>query len=453
MFNNYKSAFVRNIVLPLYTTWKKERYLAYYKELNKSQWLPTKEIKQIQLSKLNVLLIHCYNNVPYYRKLFKKLNIYPNGFITETDFQKIPVITKKDIQKNYNDLIAKNYNSKDLIKNATGGSTGEIMNFLQDKNRIDLRKGYVLRHNSWTGWLPGEKIALIWGNDRDVPKKNNIKSKIKSNILDRRLWFNAFDFTEREAINFAKKLVVYNPSIIIGYTTSLYLFYRIIKKNRISIPSPKAIISSAEVLYDNQREFIESVSGSKIFNRYGCREVGLIASECSSHNGLHINSENIFFELVNYNSGMDNNFGEVVVTDLLNYGMPLIRYKIEDLATLSNKQCACGRGLPMIEKIKGRKCDIIQSKDGHLIHGEYFTHLFYSIYPVRMFQLKQKKDFSIIIELEVDGQLSKDELDQLKEKIENKLQSDKITIEIVDKIITPNSGKNRFTISELELEI
>ena len=405
---------------------------------------------KIQWQKLKILLEHSFRHVPYYKKLFNDLKITPNDIRSEEDFKQLPQLTKRIIQKNYHDLIAENFKPKELNENATGGSSGEMMIFYQDVYRNDLRRGYVLRHDSWTGWKVGEKIALIWGSDRDIPNHRNLKTKMRMKFLERKLWLNAFDLNEKKVIGFAKKLQKYKPSMIIGYANALYLFYKFVSNNQILLPSVKGIISSAETLYKYQRTLIESVSGSKIYNRFGCREVGLIASECPYHNGLHLNAENIYFEINNDKKlKLENDMGEVIVTDLLNFGMPLIRYNMKDIVKTTNRACECGRGLPLIDKVSGRTSDMIMTKDGSFIHGEYFTHLFYGIPGIKKFQLVQKKNWSIIIEIECDFKLDESKFDFIKDKVKNTVPNNDVILKIVDKINVPASGKHQFTISEI----
>jgi phenylacetate-CoA ligase len=305
-----------------------------------------------------------------------------------------------------------------------------------------------MRHNKWAGWDIGEKTALMWGLDNNG--NENLKSKIKNYYISKKLWLNAFDLSEKNILTFANQLKKYKPSIIIGYSNALFTFFKVLKEKHISIPSPKGIISSAEVLYPWQRELIEHVSGTQVFNRYGSREIGLICSECNNQSGMHINAESIYLECIKDNKSVAiGEVGNVVATDLLNYGMPLIRYNTEDNATFSDKMCDCGRGLPLVQTIHGRSSDMIKAEDGRLIHGEYFTHLFYGINGINKFQLIQKKDGSIELMIDVKPNFNRNIIENLKFKIIKAIKSKNVNVNIVDKIPLLKSGKHRFTISEI----
>ena len=399
---------------------------------------------------MRILLSYSYKYVPYYQRIFNRLGITPNDIKTEKDFENFPVLTKNDLQSNLNDLVSNNFNIQKLIKNSSGGSTGEPTIFFQDSLRNELRKAYVMRHNKWAGWDIGKKTALIWGIDDESNLHKRFKSKIKNYFIGKKIWLNAFDLSEQKIIKFSNKLQKYKPDIVIGYSSALYNVFKILKEKRISIPPPKGIVSSAEALYSWQRELIEEVSGANVFNRYGSREIGLICSQCSNKSEMHINAENVYVECIKNNKSVANGeVGNVVATDLLNYGMPLIRYDTEDNATFSDKICDCGRGLPLIKTIHGRTSDMIKTEDGRLIHGEYFTHLFYGINGINKFQLIQKKNNSIELMIEVKSNFNPEIIKTLKFKITKATKSKNVSVNIVDEIPLLNSGKHRFTISEI----
>jgi phenylacetate-CoA ligase len=134
---------------------------------------------------------------------------------------------------------------------------------------------------------------------------------------------------------------------------------------------PKAIIASSMMLLPHERAVIENVFGVKVFDMYGCEEVGLIASECERHEGLHMNIDQLAIEVLR-DDGAQAGPGEpglVVVTDLENPAMPLIRYRMEDFAEPADRPCSCGRGLPLIRKISGRVADFLRRKDGSQVAG------------------------------------------------------------------------------------
>jgi len=219
-----------------------------------------------------------------------------------------------------------------------------------------------------------------------------------------------------------------------------------------------SIMTSAGILYPNYKELIEGVFHCPVFNRYGTREVGDMACDCDRHEGLHLNIFTHYIEIIdkkgkNCESGK---MGEVVVTTLRNYTMPLIRFKIGDMAVLSNKQCSCGRGLPMIEKLIGRVTDVFRTKEGRIIPGEYFIHFIGVVLNkgvIKKFQVIQEKEDYIIVKLVLDNKESfvknKKDFDEIVEKIKLVMGKDtKVEYKLVDEIPSTRSGKYRYTISK-----
>src|SRR5207253_1358560 len=167
------------------------------------------------------------------------------------------------------------------------------------------------------------------------------------------------------------------PEVIVAYTNPLYVFARALAQRRVTPFSPRAIVVGAEKLHGFQRELIEAVFQAPVFETYGSREFMLIAAECDRHAGLHVTADNLVVEVLD-DDGRPTPGGEegnVVVTDLFNYGMPFIRHVIGDRAVAGWGTCPCGRGLPLLKKVTGRRLDILRTPDGRQIPGEFFPHL------------------------------------------------------------------------------
>lgn len=447
------SKVVKHIVYPLWSLKDGNyRHLKYLNELEKSQWLSREEMQRAQWEKLKKLISHAYENCRFYNNRFKEIGLKPEDIQAPEDFQKIPILTKRDVQENLYDFVAQNYDTRFMRRNATGGSTGNPTIFYMNKERCDWGLACAARHDRWTGWQIGEKIGLLWGADRDVAKYQKLKANIRNKLLERMLILNAFDINEDRMKHYALKLKQYKPKILLAYANVIYLFAQFVKAEGIKGIRPSAIISSAEVLSDDKKILIENVFECKVFNRYGSREVGVIASECSHHNGLHINEETLYVEFIPYgpltsDSTMTNS---IILTDLLNYGMPFIRYDTGDVGTSSKEECNCGRGMPMMADVKGRSTDFIVTRKGEMIHGEYFTHLFYDIEGVKKFQLIQESIDKVVIKIVKDKTLDNKNFENTKADIK-KVLSDGIELEWseVDDIPVSPSGKYLFTKSKI----
>jgi phenylacetate-CoA ligase len=140
-------------------------------------------------------------------------------------------------------------------------------------------------------------------------------------------------------------------------------------------------LSAAESAGPRLRRLCEEVLGAPLFETYSAREFFNVASECEAHDGLHVSAENLVVEVAED--------GELIVTDLRNEGMPLIRYRIGDGGAWAGKACACGRGLPVLARVEGRIYETLEGAGGRRVPGEYFGHLFKDYRSVRQYQVAQ----------------------------------------------------------------
>ncbi|HEX9061623.1 MAG TPA: hypothetical protein VF941_15690 [Clostridia bacterium] len=448
----YKNV-AKHILIPFYFTIKNNRMLYRLSELERTQYASGKEIEKLQIERLKRLLLHSYQKVPFYRERFDSVGFRPEHFSDLKEMQSIPYLTKKDVQNQPERLIAGNYDIKELIPDASGGSTGKPTNFYKDIRRHQDRRADQVRHDRWCGWDLGEKYINLWGAQREFDTQPSLRARLLERYVYRAYGFNAFDISEEKVLACLDDLRKTKPTMIIAYANVAYYFAKIILKNGIDLGDLrlKGLISSAETLTKEKRSLIEKAFLCKVLNRYGSREVGLIASECLKQEGLHINAENVFVEIEEKGKPVETGCaGEVIVTDFWNYGMPFIRYQMGDVGVKSSHVCSCGRGLPMVDKIKGRVSDFIVDTKGALVHGEYFTHLFYGITEIEQFQLIQESREKITLKILPRNDFNPTVLNPIIQKIKLCLGENVAVNSIIcDKSFITASGKFRFTISKI----
>lgn len=425
-------------------------FFKYYEELQNEKSYQLEKWKKIQNDKIKRLINYACKNVPYYRKIANERKINIHGDLKASDIKKLPVLTKEIIRERREELISQKYTKPMLIENYTGGSTGEPLKFYQDQKYLSVAQAidaYV--RNLWdVSYFC--KTAQIWGADREF-KDLSLKEKLSSKLF-RIKALNAFKMNEYSLIKFCQELKEWQAPYLMGYSSALEQMAKCAIKHNIKIKF-KAIRSTAENLYLHQKEIIEKAFDSPVYNFYGSRESNNIAADCKEHHKLHLISTWRYIEIVDLdgNPVEDGKKGYIAVTDLSNYGMPFIRYLNGDYGKLSKKKCNCGLETPFFEKLYGRSTDIIKSPNGDIIHGEYFTHLFYGKDEIKQFQVHQKAINKIIISI-VPKNNGPDQLfiDSLKNKI-LKCMGNAVDIEvrIIDNIPVPKSGKHRFTLSDI----
>lgn len=401
------------------------------------------------------LLKHSYRHVPYYNRLFNIYDLVEDDKIEMSKFQDIPILTKKTIRKNHPLLISDDIQKRHWRLNSSGGSTGEPIRVIQDRKYEIWGKA---TNNYYYSEILGineqcVKKVILWGSERDIISgTTSLKTRIL-NKLTNTLYLNSFRMTKNDMENYIRIINTYKPKLIRGYAGSLYELCKFAEKYKIQIYSPEIVISSAETLREEMKFTIEEILGTKVYNFYGSREISNLAGECK-------NGELHTFKFWNYIEVLDNNGhpvpegkeGRVVVTNLFNYSMPLIRYDIGDLAIQGSNHCKCGNIQPTLKKIVGRITDHFILENGTIINGEYFTHLFYLKKWVSAFQIIQEDHKYIHILVVPIGQIKRSEQRQIEEQIKLVMGKDcKIRWEYVKKIPKTRNGKYRYTISNILL--
>ncbi|HBI46016.1 MAG TPA: hypothetical protein DDY78_24645 [Planctomycetales bacterium] len=365
---------VRDVLTPL-ALWRRGEtaQLRFEREFERTQFLPPEEIRRLQLARLRSLLFHASDNCPFYQRRFEQAGFAPGLLRNLEDLRALPPLEKRDIQEHGADMVARNWPRSDLIRNQTGGSTGTPVTFFLSGARKCSRAAATLRHNRWAGWEVGDKAAVIWGAPQDRPA-DGWRSRFRNALLREPMWLDAGCLTEERMVEFHHALHRVRPHIIQAYARAVVMFARFLQARGLTAYQPHSIVTSAEILEKEDRDLLEQVFRCPVYNRYGCREVSVVASECSAHAGLHVMAEGLYLEIETPNGpAAPGEMGAVLVTDLLNGAMPLIRYRIGDMAAWADGPCPCGRGLPRLERVAGRVTDFLVGADGRLVSGVFLA--------------------------------------------------------------------------------
>jgi phenylacetate-CoA ligase len=368
------SRLVRNVLYPLdlYRIGEGAE-LRYLRSFEQSQFLPTEELRNAAFKKLQSLLNHAYIQCPFYYRHWDAARVVPGDVRSLKDLSIIPILEKRHIQLYRDEMVARDWPKTDLIQDRTGGSTGTPISFFYGLERKCSRSAAIWRHNRWAGWDIGDKTAWFWGAARDLPPET-LKSRLRNLLIDRKVLLNTAQITEHALFAYNQALKRFRPKVLVAYANSIALFARYLKSKGLAPYQPASIIPTAEVLNPDDRSLLENTFGCPVFNRYGCREVSVIASECAAHTGLHTMCEGLHVEVVCGNRpALPGELGTVLITDLVNFAMPLIRYRIGDMAVLAEGDCPCGRGLPRLARVEGRVTDFLVGSEGQLVSGAALT--------------------------------------------------------------------------------
>jgi phenylacetate-CoA ligase len=307
------------------------------------------------------------------------------------------------------------------------------------------------RGYEWAGSRMGRRTLFLWGGAVGEPTRTHqLKDAIYNRLFARHV-LNSFHMTEANMAEYADAIDRYRPEIIVAYVGPLVRLAQWLIANKRSIWRPQGIIGAAEALHEFQREIIEQAFGAPAFNTYGCREFMLIAAECEKRQGLHVNADHLVVELHKpHDAPADTHTGEVVITDLFNYGMPFLRYANGDMATAATEACSCGRGLPLLSRVDGRVLDAIRTPSGHVLPGEFFPHMLKDVPGVQRFQLVQRQLDRLDLAIVRGADFDEASLAYIRREVAKVLgDSVELDCRFVDDIPLTPSGKLRVTVSEL----
>ncbi len=453
---------VKHVLNPL-DLWRSGDYaeVRYWQEFERTQFLPADELERLRWKRLKHILDLAYRKIPYYKASFDRADVLPSDINGPADMLALPVLEKRDLQANLNTLLNPDWPKDDLILDKTGGSTGTPVHYYYSKDRKRARQAGALRHDRWAGYEIGDAKAALWGAARDMPTPG-WKQKIKALIFPKELLLNTVEMTPEIMLDFNEQLKRWRPPVILAYANAMALFAVFLKNAGVPVYSPRAVISSAEMLRPEDRTLIEDVFACPVFNRLGCREFSVIASECSEHDGMHIMAEGLHVEIVRNGQHVEpgrqpQEVGEILVTDILNEAMPLIRYRLGDTATWRAGTCACGRHLPRITGLAGRVTDFLVGLDGRFFSGVALATFIVAARPsLGQIQVIQEEHGKVLYRVGcgADKALSKEDFDYLQEETELYLgKGMKIDYEFVDSIPHEASGKFVFSKSKVAQEM
>jgi phenylacetate-CoA ligase len=444
-------AFVRNLMYPVYRGLRHDHVLAVIRDLKKNQWTTPEEFADRRWQHMKTFLREISTNVPYYRDLFRRTGLHVEDIREPADLLNLPFLTKEDIRGAGASMITEDPGRTGVGSN-TGGSTGEPLYFYCDASSGPIRRAVGVLGYGWGDIDIGDRIAYMWGFHLDKPLKERVIRASKS-YFNNKLELSSFNLSQESMEKYAKMLGTFKPDAIDSYPSVLAVFADFCKNQGISNIKPRAIFLSGERTYPYQGEVIQEVFGCPMFNRYGSNEFSIIAQDCERHEGLHLLNPSLYLEVI-HESGRpaaSGEIGEVVMTDLANLYMPFLRYRTGDLAVPTIRQCSCGRGSPLLDRIEGRVFNVVVTADGRSAGGAFWTYLSRFVPGIKQFQIEQNNRNGVVFRIVRGPDWRNEFTRRLELKIKDNLgERFKVDFEFVDDIPRTPAGKFRFIWSRIE---
>lgn len=424
--------------------------LAELARLRSLQYEAPDALVRYQLVRLNKLLDHAWKTSAWYRPILTEAGYAPGSPVDIQFLARLPITLKQHMRDHLDAFISSEYTPEALRKAKTGGSTGVSLNLLFDARCQQWRNAAQMYADELAGWQIGDRVAAIWGNP---PVYRTAKQKLRAALLERMIYLDTMDINPASLETFIAEWTAYKPQVIFGHAHSIFILAEYLLEHPDYQLRPKGIVATSMMLLDHERQSIEKAFNCKVTNRYGCEEVGLIAVECEQHRGMHLNTPHLIVECLRADgsAAAHDEPGKIVLTDLNNYGMPLIRYQVEDVGVLSHEPCDCGRTTPLLKRLEGRVADFLKKPDGGQVAGVSLVERTLTKVPgVAQMQLVQNSLDTIDIH-RVKGAEYNDETDNalLAEFRRVFPESVQLNIHDVEQIPQESSGKYRFSICRI----
>lgn len=313
----------------------------------RSQWWPAERICAYQERALVSMMRHAINNVPFYQRL----NLPAHALNTAADLDRLPVITKRDIQRDPQSFLARGYEPVQLYASRTSGSSGQPTTTYFDHNAWLLGKyALKMRRIIATAGLPLLKRVLIISEQ--PPEQLPLVVRAAPSGLGfffQQRYLSIHTPAEQHLAVFAN----YRPDLVYAFPSYLLDLISIAERRHQSLPKVAALYTSSEVLTPVLRKRIEAAFSGRLFDIYGSTEFKEVAWQCAA-GCYHLNFESVYVEP--QTSGASN---PVVLSSLSNKAMPLLRFDIGDRAVFGSGRCSCGRASLHMTEFSGREGDMV----------------------------------------------------------------------------------------------
>ncbi len=386
--------------------------LALQHQLAASEWWPPDVLRAQQLRQLHGLLVHCMEQVPFYRQRLAAAGFRPDKPLTEEIWQRIPLLERADVQRSGEALRARSMPSGhgSLGSSTSSGSTGRPVTVVSSGLAGFFWHAGTLRHVYWHRPDLSGKLAIVrasddpeavrpegkplpqWGQSTALVYRTGPATLMSVNAPDEQ----KLDWLLRE-----------DPDYLLSYPSSLAGVLELARRRGARPARLRSVETVGGLVSPALRALCREVWGVTIRDGYSAQEIGYLALQCPEQELYHLQSEFHLVEVIDEAGAPcpPGGLGRVVVTPLHNFAMPLLRYVLGDFAE-PGEPCSCGRGLPVLRRILGRNRNLLTLPDGRRVGPRLNETRYRDVAPVSQFQIVQKSLERIEVRLAVERPLT-----------------------------------------------
>jgi len=376
---------------------------------------------------LSELLSHAIKTADFYSNLSQGTTI--TGF---------PIVNKSVIKQNYEQFISNSYKKENLKPVVTSGSTGTPFKVLQDPNKVLRNTADTIFFANLAGYKLGQRLYYlkIWN---EINKKGRASSFIQ-NVIP----VDVMDQSDEFFSDFVRDLKADTTTkSLLGYASAFealckYLDHTGIEKVSSNV---KSVITMSEALNSYTRKSLKKYFDCEPVSRYSNVENGILAQQKKGGSSFYLNTASYFFEILEMNSDDPASIGKpgrIVVTDLFNYGMPMIRYDTGDVAVLDSNES----GDLALSTVEGRRMDTIYNTKGELISSYVITNNMWKYTDIKQYQFVQESPKSYYFKINTDNKFERKK-ELINEFLRYFGKDAEIRVEYVSEIPLLASGKRK----------
>lgn len=431
---------------------RRQRYGRHFYEilrfLKESEWWPQEQICDFQNKKLQQIVHHAYETVPYYRQIFDKLGLHPQDIRSQHDLSKLPILTKDDVRRNCKNLLSRCFKRRDLHINLTSGTTGKPLAIYLTREALQFLWAVWWRHRARFGLKFGDRF-LVFGARLPVSIKQTKPPYWRYNRAFNQVYLSTYHLTSTAIPEVVKWLNQQYFDFFTGYPSAMYAFANFMQDKGLRLLNrPKYVVAGADALIPAFERKIRDVFGVPVTENYGNAEACGNFAKCE-YGRFHLDAEFCIVELLPVPELDRPDVRRLIFTGLANPAMPLIRYDIGDYGRLAETPCPCGRETLTLESIDGRVEDFVRTPDGRMAIG--MNQVFEWASGIREAQIVQNQLDKIEVRVVPDLDYSEQDKKVLKSELQKRLGYDmQIEFRIVDSIPRTPNGKFRAVLSNIE---
>jgi phenylacetate-CoA ligase len=441
------------VLAPIYDVLRGTHTTRCLSELERSQWWPQERIEELQSEKLRLLMEHAYRTVPHYRSVMQERRLTPADIRSAADLPALPMLTRPEVQAHGADLLSEGFPRGLLRPTKTSGSTGTPLLFYGTTDD-QLNHGFArgIRAQEMTGLHLGDRMVSL-GRPRLYTSSHERVLRGLGTRFRRKFTIPVDRLTTDGMPGILQELNDAHPDGIGGYPNAVALVAAFIRDTGAIAPSVRTIVTGGAELLEHDRRLIREVFSLEPYSNYSAYEAFGIACECETHTGLHISAEDVVLEVVDENgtplsAGAE---GRIVVTNLHNFGMPFVRYDLGDTGSLLSGDCPCGRTLPRLGLLIGRKSRFFVTRSGRRIFsGTLYLDRLAGL-GMRQYQVIQEDLDNVVMKL-VPSPEQSNTLATLETKVRDMFEARfgheiALHVEFVSRIEPTEAGKHVFMLS------